>query len=94
MALIDQFTLSEDQTFKNKIQAAVVRAASTAINNNVGTQIDAARRVLQDIPGSTELVARLVQNDSTVAASAPTGGTLTDAQIQSAVNQALQLLVR
>lgn len=85
MAYIDQFTLSQDATFKSKIRIALIRGANTVIANNTAQHIDVARRILRDSATYTDIVALGVQSDATVSASAPTGNSLTDAQIQTAV---------
>ena len=95
MSLIDSFTLSQDATFISKVRVACIKAANAAIAANTASQLDTARRVLAD-PDSfaTTVSGMITASDATVIAGAPTGSSLTDAQIQAAVNTYLVTLVR
>jgi predicted transcriptional regulator len=94
MALIDSYTLSQDAPFQHKVQMACVKAANSVISAN-GAQTDIARKILDNPTAYAVTVAQMIAiSDATVAASAPTGSSLTDNQIQSAVNTFLPNLVR
>jgi hypothetical protein len=94
MPFIDSYTLSQDATFQHKVQMACVKAANAVISAN-GSQTDVARKILDNPTVYAVTVAQMIAiSDATVAASAPTGSSLTDNQIQSAVNTFLPNLVR
>lgn len=95
MALIDSFTLSQDATFLSKVRMACIKAANTAITAGTNGLVEPARRVIADPAGYASLVAQMIAvSDTTIAAGAPGGLSLTDAQIQNAVNTLLPNLVR
>lgn len=93
--LIDSYTLSQDPTFLNKVRMACVKAANSVVSGSPTSQVDTARKILDNPATYAVTVAQMIAiSDATVAASAPTGSGLTDVQIQAAVNAALPGLVR
>ena len=81
----EQYTLSREATFLGRVQIACVRAANTVISANNAQYIVLARRVLREPDLVAALVAQAAMSDANVNHSAPTGASLTDAQLQSAV---------
>lgn len=94
--LADSYTLANDATFQSKIRTAMVKAAVNVMNsaNPTIAQMSLATQLITNPGTYVPVVAQMVQSDTTVAASAPTGSSLTDAQIQSAVNTYLSILAR
>lgn len=92
---VDQYTLSADAGFKQRVEQAVVKAAMTVLDGGADSgRIALAQRVMADPTSFAAIVAKAVVTDSVVSASAPTGSTLTDAQLQTAVNSVLAKFVR
>ena len=96
MALIDQYTLSQDTTFKNRVKASCY-AAAVAIHNEVYTRLTPERdafgkKIVTNSPASiTDLVAVAVAVDATVASLAgvpPVQANVTDVAINNAVSAA------
>ena len=92
MALyVDQYTLSQDVNFQHRVEIAILEAATAVVNQSTpdSGQLALARRAFDDSQPMSLDVAKAIVIDPTVAATAPTGTGLTDAQIQSAVNSIL-----
>lgn len=92
MALIDQYTASQNATFQHRVQQATVVAAAA----NVGSTNSGVRALAQQILANPDQWgARVAQGIvttspiTTAVASDSTGAGVTDAQIQSAVNTLL-----
>lgn len=100
MAYPDQYQLAQDPAFQRRVQIALTLAAATAVGNPNSPYLEAARGILGQLAASDEIVpiarevARIAVVNPTVAATAPTGGALTDAQLQNVVNTILPALVR
>jgi hypothetical protein len=91
MALIDQYTASQSVPFQHRVQQAVVTAAAANINGTSPVRA-LAQRILADPVAYGNLVAQGIVTVSpltTAVASDSTGATVTDAQIQTAVNTLL-----
>jgi len=88
MALIDQFTLSQDATFVNRITAAIVERATTTAANNNPSRSTLAAAILQDPTLWGTKIANGVASDNAVATAAgspPVQANVTDAQINAAI---------
>lgn len=96
MAFIDQYNLSQDATFQHRVTIAMLSVATGVINQAKpdSGQLAAAQRIVADPNSFSQDVANLAVLNATVAATAPTGSGLTDAQLLTAVNAALLQLVR
>ena len=103
MAYPEQYTLGELAAFQQRVQIALADICGTAL---VSGTLDsglraAAQRILDDLqseaaiaPIAREVARTVVGQSATVAASAPTGGSLTDAQLKTALNTLLPAMVR
>lgn len=89
MAFLDQYTLSVDATFKNRVQAAIVKASIVITNEPVSgissTRVALAVKVLSDPAGWAARFAAGLATDSPIAAKAPTQANVTDVEIDAAV---------
>ena len=95
-AYIDQYTLSQDATFKNKVIIAMLTSAASVLAQAtpLSGQLAIAQRLVDNPQAFLTSAAGLAVLNATVAATAPTGTTLTDAQLQTAVGNALLQMVR
>lgn len=96
MALLDQYNLANDATFKQKVEQAILEAAVAVIgqSNPPSDRLALAQRVIYDSVAFTSMFVKALVTDNTIAAAAPTGAGLTDADIQTAVNTMLPRFVR
>jgi len=91
MAFADQYTLATTAGFIQKVEIALVAAAiavMTEAENTVNHSVrqSYAARVLANPPGEAALMARGVSTNATIAATAPTGASATDNDIQFTVD--------
>lgn len=91
MALIDQNTLALDATFQARVRVAALKTAVAVMGELESTPNHAGRfnyasRVIQEPATFTGRIAYLTVTNTTIAASAPTGITATDADIEWVVN--------
>jgi hypothetical protein len=102
MAYPEQYTLGETAAFQQRVQVALADIAGNLLVSGTPTsgQRAAAQRVIDSLAEPEPVcalareVARVVVVHPTVAASAPTGASLTDAQLRTAVDLLLGALVR
>src|SRR5690242_9436839 len=98
MAYTDQATLAADATFLSRVKVAVVKRAVAALGASPTSDVLAlARGILADPTAYTAQVVWSIATDATVAAAAgspASQASVTDAQIQTAVNSLLALYVR
>lgn len=102
MAYPEQHQLAQDPAFQRRVQIALTLAAAVAVGTptTASPTLAAAQRVLTDLASADEIVplareaARIAVTNPTVSATAPTGGALTDAQLQVVVNNILPALAR
>jgi hypothetical protein len=103
MAYPDQYTLGEDPAFQRRVQVALAEVCGSNLVAGLGDSglRAAAQRFLDDLksadaiaPAVRSVARSLVGQSATVAASAPTGASLTDAQLKTAVTTLLPALVR
>lgn len=85
MAYIDQYTLSQDVTFRGRVRVAMVTAAIAIAAEAVGTtnhreRAVYARSVLNNVEGYAPRFAEAVAADATISAGSP------DPTIQTRVN--------
>lgn len=92
MALIDQYTASQNATFVHRVQQAVVTAAAASVDSTNSGIRALAQRILADPAGFGARVAEgivTVSPITTRVTADSTGATATDAEIQTAVNTLL-----
>lgn len=95
MALVDQYTLAADATFKQRVQQAAIKRALAALGATPDSGIRAlANRVLDNPDEWASRLAQCIATDTAIAAKAPTQASVTDAEIQAAVNGLLANFVR
>lgn len=100
MAYPEQYQLGEDPAFQRRVQIALTSAAATVVQAPPSANVEIARGILQDIATADPIapvarrVARIAVTLPSVAATAPTGGALSDAQLLSVVAAILPFLTR
>lgn len=101
MALIDQYNLSQSATFVNRVRQACINAGYRFADTTVANEqrfVVTARHILDD-PASyaarvAEAIAQVAPISTKAATELVTPNTITDAEIQTAVDAALLKFVR
>jgi hypothetical protein len=91
MALTDQYTASQNVTFQHRVQQAVVTAAAANINGTSPVRALAQRILADPVTWGARVAEGIVTVSplTTAVTSDSTGAGVTDAQIQTAVNNLL-----
>lgn len=91
----DQYTLGEDASFHKRVEQAAITIAIQVLSGGYSSgEVSLAEKILADPVNFSKLLSKAVVTQSAVSATAPTGATLSDAQLQTAVNTILSKFVR
>lgn len=97
---LEQYQLGEDPAFQRRVQIALTAAAGAVVAAPPTNKVEPARAALASLDGADAItalarrVARIAATLNPAAASAPTGGALTDAQLLNLVDAILPYLTR
>lgn len=96
MAYTDEYTLSQDATFKGRVQIALLRSAIAILQQPKADsgQLAASRRVVDNPEAFVAPATAVIVTSGKLSAVAPDASKIPDSDLQGAVDAALLLLVR